>query len=64
MSGKRRRQFARNRYLDSLTQSIPAAPVSLEIAIESALKGGYCPACGNRVGRTVRDHYLTCGGAR
>lgn len=36
--------------------------LALATAIESALKGGYCPACGAKFGRAVRQHFETCDG--
>jgi hypothetical protein len=58
---KRRRQFAAERQAASLTAKQVVSP--LEIAVEAALKGGYCPACGTRYGRAAREHFPKCGGA-
>lgn len=37
--------------------------IAMETAIESALKGGFCPSCGKRIGRGVREHFESCEGA-
>ncbi len=43
---------------------VPRRPIDLSVAIELALKGGYCPACGIRKSRdAVREHFKQCGGA-
>lgn len=59
----RRRDISSAQQQARQVKRIPDNAVRLEVAIESALRGGYCPACGARIGRAVRDHYVTCGGA-
>lgn len=65
----RRRQFAADRYAETLNppetvgQGVGRA-IEMHIAIESALKGGYCPRCGARFGRGARAHFEDCGGER
>ena len=62
----RRRQFAAAKYAESLrppknVREGVGRAIELETAIESALKGGYCPNCGVRFGRGVRSHFEVCG---
>lgn len=62
----RRRQFSAERYAEMADQpntvrEAMRRAIQLETAIESSLKGGYCPNCGVRVGRAVRAHFETCG---
>jgi hypothetical protein len=62
----RRRQFAALKHAETLLppktvrEGVRRATL-LEIAIESSLKGGYCPHCGVRIGRNVRSHFESCG---
>lgn len=67
----RRRSITRERAENgALAQLGPPATVreavnralELERAIESALKGGFCPNCGARIGRGVRQHFASCDG--
>ena len=62
----RRRQFAAARYAEALrppksVREGVGRTIQLETAIESSLKGGFCPNCGVRIGRTVRSHFEVCG---
>jgi len=54
----RRRDFAAEA---QQRRSQPKKLIDLHVAVESALKGGWCPSCGNRFGRSVRIHFQTCG---
>ena len=62
----RRRDFAAIKHSETLVppktvrQGVGRA-IRLETAIESALRGGFCPHCGARFGRVVRSHFETCG---
>lgn len=63
----RRRQFSQERARQRTAEQ-QKRPLVLQlnsdynVAVESALKRGYCPLCGAKVGRGVRLHFDKCGG--